>query len=431
LVIGSTEAKENRMRRLLVGFLALFLLVGAAAFSGDKLVQPALQISSEERNPWSHLALNNNPDHFRFAIVSDRTGGHRENVFTRTVEKLNLLQPEFVLSVGDLIEGGKAAASEKLEAQWKEFQGFIGRLQMPFFYLPGNHDISSPDMEKLWQAKFGRRYYHFVYRHVLFLMLNSEDPPGIGAGHLSAEQIAYVRRVLDDNRAVRWTIVCMHKPLWSAAGVAKTGWLEVEKALANRPHTVFVGHKHIYKRFVRNGHVYYQLATTGGASKMRGVPYGEFDHVVLVTMKDRGPVLANVLVDGIVREDLQEFEAKEPGTHRVVRPAQPVHGQVRFEGRPVADARVYLHPEDAKATGTVRPEGQTAANGTFILTTHTRNDGAPAGRYIVTVECPAAPAEDQAPAGTSLPPRYAKPETSDLRAVVQDGLNQFTLDLKK
>src|SRR5262245_30719135 len=113
------------MKRLLAGLFTLSLLMGAAALSGDRIVPSALQVLKEDRNPWTNLDLNNSPADFRFAIVSDRTGGHRENVFARTIEKLNLLQPEFVLSVGDLIEGGKASAPDQYVTQWKEFQGYV------------------------------------------------------------------------------------------------------------------------------------------------------------------------------------------------------------------------------------------------------------------------------------------------------------------
>jgi hypothetical protein len=83
------------------------------------------------------------------------------------------------------------------------------------------------------------------------------------------------------------------------ANVEKTNWLAMEKALSGRPYTVFAGHHHFFKKFVRNGRNYYQLATTGGVSKMRGIPYGEFDHIVWVTMKKDGPILANLMVEGI------------------------------------------------------------------------------------------------------------------------------------
>src|SRR5215212_3713158 len=124
------------MRFLLLAAVAVAALVAAAALSqpGSRRAATAggeLQVAAEGRNPWTHLRLNNNPDDFQFVIVSDRTGGHREKVFSRAVEQINLLQPEFVLSVGDLIEGYSTDADD-VEKQWREFQGFASKLQMPF-----------------------------------------------------------------------------------------------------------------------------------------------------------------------------------------------------------------------------------------------------------------------------------------------------------
>ncbi|MEK6250242.1 MAG: hypothetical protein N2C12_18805, partial [Planctomycetales bacterium] len=82
-----------------------------------------------------------------------------------------------------------------------------------------------------------------------------------------------------------------------------TNWKPVEKLLQERRHTVFAGHQHHYAQFDRNGTSYYQLATTGGASELRGVHYGEFDHMMWLTMEDDGPRLTNLLLDGIVPAD--------------------------------------------------------------------------------------------------------------------------------
>lgn len=298
------------MRRLLLVIGSAVVLLTAAAVSGLGARESGpkgdsdLRVQIEPRNPWSHLAMNNGRDSFQFAIVTDRTGGHRPGIFEKAVLQLNLLQPEFILSVGDLIEGGTEDLGE-LDQEWTEFETFIHKLDMPFFYVPGNHDISNPVMAKLWQQKFGRRYYHFVYRDVLFLLLNTEDPPQSTPAKLSAEQVAYARTVLGENPDVRWTIVAMHKPLWTYDEVAETGWLDVEQALAGRHYTVFAGHRHRYEKFVRQGCNYYMLATTGGGSKLRGPEEGEFDHVVWVTMKDQGPVLANLMVKGIFPEDVK------------------------------------------------------------------------------------------------------------------------------
>src|SRR5271154_6943319 len=100
-------------------------------------------------------------------------------------------------------------------------------------------------------------------------------------------------------------MVGQEKPVWMQENLGTNGWLEIEKALAGRNYTVFAGHVHRYQKFVRQGMNYYQLATTGGGSRLRGVDYGEFDHLVWVTMKKSGPVLANIMLDGIYSEDLQ------------------------------------------------------------------------------------------------------------------------------
>jgi hypothetical protein len=409
------------------------MFVAAGAYSSHQAPLVEFQIRQEDRNPWNHLRLNNDPSEFQFAIVSDRTGGHRAKIFSMAVEQLNLLQPEFVVSVGDLIEGYKEDR-KKLADEWREFQGYIAKLEMPFFYVPGNHDLANLVEDKLWAEKFGRRFYHFIYRNVLFLMLCSEDPPTEKGAHFSADQLAYVKSALDEAKGVRWTLVFLHKPVWNMPEIDKTGWLEVEKLLTDRPYTVFAGHIHRYQKVTRNGRQYYQLATTGGASKTRGIGYGEFDHIVWATMKRDGPVLANVLLDGILTEDLRHPETAEVGsiTHNR-KPTQPVQGKVFFEGTPAPGAMVVFHliTDPAKkpahtADGIVEPDGA------FTLSTYTAGDGAPAGEYVVTVALPKPRFDEQGkPGPNQLPGAFAKTDTTPLKATVKSGTNDFTFELKR
>src|SRR5262249_20182937 len=119
--LGFPAPRGTLMKRLLTGLAALGLIVVAAAVSGNaRLAFVYLQIQQEDRTPWTNLRLNNDPSEFKFLVVSDRTGGHRAGVFSQAVEQINLLQPEFVVSVGDLIEGYTKDA-DKLTEQWKEF----------------------------------------------------------------------------------------------------------------------------------------------------------------------------------------------------------------------------------------------------------------------------------------------------------------------
>ncbi len=253
---------------------------------------------NKETVPVSSKPFNNSEQTFRFAIVSDRTGGMRGGVFKEAIGKLNILQPEFVLSVGDLIDG-YTEDPEVWNAQWDEFDGMINNLEMPFYYVAGNHDTSNELLTNVWQARHGRDYYHFKYKDVLFLALNTDE---IKNGGISKDQIQYFQKVLAENNDVRWTLIFMHRPLWSYGDTQ--GYSEVEKALGSRNYTVFSGHHHFYQFKMHNGMEHFTLATTGGGSDMRNPDVGEFDHITWVTMKEKGPVTAHLELSGIYEKDI-------------------------------------------------------------------------------------------------------------------------------
>jgi hypothetical protein len=280
--------------------------------------EPIAAALPEGPAPWTGLAPLREPGDFRFVVVTDRTGGHRDGVFESAMPRINLVRPEFVVSVGDLIEGYSDDPAV-LGEQWDEIEGAVARLQMPFFYVPGNHDMSNEVMAEAWRARFGPSYYHFVYHDVLFVVLNSElfgmvhDPsqPLPGPWTL-ADQLADLERVLAENAQARWTFVFIHQPLWDVAKV-NPDWLRVEEMLGSRPYTVFAGHVHRYTSQLRNDRRFVTLATTGGGSPMRGTAWGEFDHVAQVTMTSQGPVIANLLLDGI-----QDVDVMTAARRRVV-----------------------------------------------------------------------------------------------------------------
>ncbi len=257
-------------------------------------------------NPWTNLNFYDNPNNFQFALVSDRTGGLRPGIFEDAVKKLNWLLPEFVMSVGDFIPG-VTMDEQVMDEQWKEFEGIVADLKVPFFYLPGNHDISNDIMRKKWMDKFGRAYYHYIYKDVLFLALDSNP---VAAEIVNKEQIAYFAKVLKENPNVRWTLVFMHHPLWTY-GETASGFIEIEKLLEGRPHTVIAGHNHRYLYMERNKANYYILASTGGGSGLRGPQFGEFDHVTWVTMTDEGPSMVNLKLDGILPHDVTTLKDYE------------------------------------------------------------------------------------------------------------------------
>lgn len=252
--------------------------------------------------PWTNKSFDNHPDQFQFAIVSDRTGGHRPGVFGHALKKLNRMHPEFVMSVGDFIEGYTKDTSI-LNTEWMEFDSIVKHLDMRFFALPGNHDITNEVMRDIWLERYGRSYYHFKYKDVLFLAFDTNDGDGV---MFSREQIDYFKEVLSNNTDVRWTLLFMHHPIWNYREF--NGFTEIEEVLKNRPYTVFAGHTHRYFATSRQDRNYYLLATTGGGSRLRGPRLGEFDHVTWVTMTDQGPDLLHLQLNGMLEGDLLNQE---------------------------------------------------------------------------------------------------------------------------
>jgi PA14 domain/Calcineurin-like phosphoesterase len=256
------------------------------------------------KKPWTHLKFYNNPENFQFAIVSDNTGGSRKGIFEKAVGKLNLLMPEFVMSVGDLIPGYTEDTAQ-INYEWNQFNKVLNELKPPYFYLPGNHDITNLVMQKEWEKRYGKRYYHFVYKNTLFITLDSNDDDDYS---ITNEQMDYVLKSLKDNPDVNWTFLFMHHPIWTYDTDNRFEAIEAE--LSKRKYTVFAGHKHRYNHIERNEHNYYILGTTGGGSALRGHRFGEFDHLSWVTLTDDGPVFANLELDGIHDHDISNEETQ-------------------------------------------------------------------------------------------------------------------------
>ncbi len=295
-----------------------------------------------DQKPWTNLNFYNDPENFQFAIVTDRNGGNRPGIFEDAVSKINLLYPEFVLSVGDLING-YTMDTVRIEYEWNEVNQVIDELKMPFFYLPGNHDITNQVMAKEWEKRFGQRYYDFTYRNTLFIILDSNDDDDYC---LTREQTDYAIESIRKHPDVRWTFVLLHHPIWTYDTNGR--FEELESAMSDRKYSVLAGHTHHYTHDVRKGQNYLVLATTGGGSNLRGNYFGEFDHITWVTMTDAGPSLANLRLDGILPHDVANKETQLLASV-LANNATMEHVLLCNQGGQFTDGTLYLKFENSGA----------------------------------------------------------------------------------
>lgn len=286
------------MRNIVLSFVVAFacLVIIACATPPQNprpFVGPVFEQGTEKK-PWTNLEFRNDPDEFNFIVLSDRHGGGREGIYEDAVRKVNLLQPEFVICVGDLIPGYTRDA-EKIAGQRNEFDAIISKLEMPFFYVPGNHDIGYLPMRKSWNERYGVTYYHFVYKDCLFLCMDSTDTKEY---YFTDKQIEYMKKALEENRNARWIFVFFHHPLWTFKE-KDSNWPKFAELLKGRRHTIFSGHTHVYMKYDVEGNDYIVLAVTGGASSRIGPEYGRFDEFAWVTVGSKEPKIANISLDGI------------------------------------------------------------------------------------------------------------------------------------
>ena len=83
--------KTSLLNNLLITTLSLIVFTDSMAAQEEDQAASIIVDQSGSVHPWSHLEVNNDPDNFQFAIVTDRTGGHRAGVFMDAINKLNLL----------------------------------------------------------------------------------------------------------------------------------------------------------------------------------------------------------------------------------------------------------------------------------------------------------------------------------------------------
>jgi hypothetical protein len=291
----------NLVRRYTPLAIIIFLLL---TFSWKiSIAQKNLSDIVKTRNklPVTNLCFNDDNSRLQFAIISDLWGGYRPGMFEDAVDKLEQLQPQFVMSVGDLIDGA-TYDSALLNKQWTDFNELVNTLSMPFFYVPGNHDISNAWMEMEWKWRLGQPYYYFIQKNVLFLCLNTQDGGSSGIG---GEQIAYFIKAIEDNPDVRWTFIFMHRPVWLGKTGEEEGYEYIESVLTGKNYTVFSGHQHTYLNLVKYGNKHFVLGSTGGGSDLRGEEFGEFDHITWVTLNaGETPKIINLKLDEILKEQI-------------------------------------------------------------------------------------------------------------------------------
>lgn len=182
----------NNAKSILTRRVALHCAVGGASAALFPLTPRAM---AAERPP------------IRFLVVTDTHLGYRDQEsatqqWRRTAEELSHAKGEFVLHLGDLVDGGR----EVHYPTYVEIRKAIGKA---VHEIPGNHDPA-----ELFERHIRKPIDTVIDHDWLRVLLLNNARPESHDGFLSGEQLAWMdARCEEARKQDRFVIIAMHVPV--------------------------------------------------------------------------------------------------------------------------------------------------------------------------------------------------------------------------
>jgi 3',5'-cyclic-AMP phosphodiesterase len=183
---------------------------------------PAYQVPAQEK---ASVAAT-----FEFAFLTDihlRPDMGAPKGFQMAIDAVNRLNPDFVLTGGDLVFDVLRGNKEKSDSLFLLYKDMIRSFNMPVYHCVGNHDLfaiyeESPEDEnhpdykyRMFTRHLGDTYYAFEYEGWHFIVLNSLDVTEDKKykGFVSEGQMEWLKQTLEKVDKAAPVVVVTHIPL--------------------------------------------------------------------------------------------------------------------------------------------------------------------------------------------------------------------------
>ncbi len=268
----------------------------------------------------------------RIAVVSDLNGsygtvGHGDDV-ANAVERIIELNPDLVISTGDMIAGQLRDVSQRrhLQPMWQAFHRAVteplATAGIPFAVTPGNHDASAypafGDERRRYAEEWRERgrlldfvdesgypfHYAFAIQDLLFISLDVTV-----TGKMPSADLDWLAELLENHRRdYRHAVVFSHVPVWPVAeGRQREASRDaaLHQLLAAADIDLYLsGHHHAFYPGVLDGVTYVSQACLGsGPRRLAGSADGR---------SPRAFTLIDISSDGIRVASLTAPDFREP-----------------------------------------------------------------------------------------------------------------------
>ncbi|MBT3243307.1 MAG: metallophosphoesterase [Bacteroidetes bacterium] len=253
---------------------------------------------------------------FKFVFLTDIHVQPEEMAtegFQQAIAKVNEINPDFVITGGDLIMDALNQTKERADSLYLLYLSLQKQFNMPVYNTPGNHENygfqnienverTDPDYGiNMFRRYLGKPYYSFDHQGWHFIVLNSvaETEERGYRGDISQEQIEWLQKDLngiDDSTPI---VISVHIPFISVMRQRMYGALEpnLEGGVINNSREVLrlfngknlklalQGHLHYLEDIYIEGKTHFITGGAVSANWWRGPRYGMEEGFLVLSVK--------------------------------------------------------------------------------------------------------------------------------------------------
>ncbi len=194
--------------------------------------------------------------------------------FKKAIAKVNELNPDFVLTGGDLIMDALAVGYDRADSLYRLYNETIKLLKAPVYNTIGNHEIfgwyeksgvsrEHPVFGKsMYLKRIGKTYYSFTFKNIKVFVLDSiEETPEKGRyyGFINQQQLDWLKDELSKTDTSMTLIISSHIPLLTTFSQIRNGAMAANDRglVVENSKDVFELFKRYNLKLVLQGHLHF------------------------------------------------------------------------------------------------------------------------------------------------------------------------------